>query len=130
MTGSGSRFSEEFIVMAVLEYLDNEQLFTCCEVNRLWRSVALSLLHRRLVWIFVGCGTVSQRPRRSRGRRTSKKPRVASSTTFPISPHVAPLNGENMARKLGKRKFAYTYPEVTSRQEDIFALVVNMSLTN
>lgn len=52
-------FSKDFIVEGVLAYLDIEEIFTCCEVNKLWQSVGLSLLRKRLISVSVCCAPVS-----------------------------------------------------------------------
>ncbi|KAH6941153.1 hypothetical protein HPB50_014452 [Hyalomma asiaticum] len=53
--------SRDFVVERILDHLDTEELFTCAEVNRLWRSVALSLLRRKLVSVSVCCVQDSER---------------------------------------------------------------------
>ncbi|KAH7977865.1 hypothetical protein HPB49_003812 [Dermacentor silvarum] len=45
----------DFVVENVLQYLDTEELFACAEVNRLWQSIALSLLRKKLVSVSVCC---------------------------------------------------------------------------
>ncbi|KAK8771319.1 hypothetical protein V5799_025437 [Amblyomma americanum] len=47
--------SQNFVVESVLNHLDTEDLFTCAEVSRLWQSVALSLLRRKLISVSVCC---------------------------------------------------------------------------
>ncbi|XP_077484939.1 uncharacterized protein LOC144094944 [Amblyomma americanum] len=47
--------TKDFVVENVLGFLDTEQLFTCAEVNRLWQSVALSLLRKKLISVSVCC---------------------------------------------------------------------------
>ncbi|KAH8034757.1 hypothetical protein HPB51_002171 [Rhipicephalus microplus] len=44
-----------FLVERVLDHLETEELFPCAEVNRLWQSVALSLLRRKLISVSVCC---------------------------------------------------------------------------
>ncbi|XP_049515121.1 uncharacterized protein LOC119432604 isoform X2 [Dermacentor silvarum] len=50
-----------FVVENVLDHLETEELFTCAEVNRLWQSVALFLLRRKLVSVSVCCTPDSER---------------------------------------------------------------------
>ncbi|KAH7935871.1 hypothetical protein HPB52_014440 [Rhipicephalus sanguineus] len=50
--------SKDFVVESVLDHLETEQLFACAEVNRLWQSVALSLLRRKLISVSVCCAPV------------------------------------------------------------------------
>nr|XP_054920211.1 uncharacterized protein LOC129381407 [Dermacentor andersoni] len=53
--------ARDFVVESVLDYLETEELFTCAEVNRLWQSIALSLLRRKLVSVSVCCTPDSER---------------------------------------------------------------------
>ncbi|XP_075527235.1 uncharacterized protein LOC142559537 [Dermacentor variabilis] len=53
--------ARDFVVESVLDHLETEELFTCAEVNRLWQSVALSLLRRKLVSVSVCCTPDSER---------------------------------------------------------------------
>ncbi|XP_075526978.1 uncharacterized protein LOC142559236 [Dermacentor variabilis] len=53
--------ARDFLVESVLDYLETDELFTCAEVNRLWQSVALSLLRRKLVSVSVCCTPDSER---------------------------------------------------------------------
>nr|XP_037288886.1 uncharacterized protein LOC119181746 [Rhipicephalus microplus] len=50
-----------FLVERVLDHLETEELFPCAEVNRLWQSVALSLLRRKLISVSVCCAPDSER---------------------------------------------------------------------
>ncbi|XP_070388139.1 uncharacterized protein [Dermacentor albipictus] len=47
--------TKDFVVESVLEYLDTDELFACAEVNRLWQSIALSLLRKKLISVSVCC---------------------------------------------------------------------------
>ncbi|KAH8034756.1 hypothetical protein HPB51_002170 [Rhipicephalus microplus] len=49
-----------FLVERVLDHLETEELLACAEVNRLWQSVALSLLRRKLISVSVRCAPVSR----------------------------------------------------------------------
>ncbi|XP_037528233.2 uncharacterized protein LOC119405472 [Rhipicephalus sanguineus] len=53
--------SKDFLVESVLDHLETEELFACAEVNRLWQSVALSLLRRKLVSVSVCCAPDRER---------------------------------------------------------------------
>ncbi|KAH7982755.1 hypothetical protein HPB52_006936 [Rhipicephalus sanguineus] len=53
----GQVATKDFVVESVLEYLDTEELFTCAEVSRLWQSIALSLLRKKLISVSVCCVT-------------------------------------------------------------------------
>nr|XP_037288887.1 uncharacterized protein LOC119181747 [Rhipicephalus microplus] len=50
-----------FLVERVLDHLETEELLACAEVNRLWQSVALSLLRRKLISVSVRCAPDSER---------------------------------------------------------------------
>lgn len=52
---ASSVLESDFIVESVLKYLDVEDLFSCCETNKLWQSVGLKLLRKKLVSVSVGC---------------------------------------------------------------------------
>ncbi|KAL1420214.1 hypothetical protein MTO96_024436 [Rhipicephalus appendiculatus] len=52
--------TKDFVVESVLEYLDTEELFACAEVNRLWQSIALSLLRKKLISVSVCCITEAE----------------------------------------------------------------------
>ncbi|XP_054926442.1 uncharacterized protein [Dermacentor andersoni] len=54
-------FSDDF-VESVLDYLGTEELFACAEVNRLWQSVAMSLLRKRLICVSICCSPESEQP--------------------------------------------------------------------
>lgn len=53
-------FEKDFIVESVLEYIDTEELFNCCEVNHLWYAVGLSLLRKKLVSVPVCCASETE----------------------------------------------------------------------
>ncbi|XP_072141379.1 uncharacterized protein [Dermacentor andersoni] len=55
-------FDKDFVVESVLEHLGTEELFTCAEVNRLWQSVALSLLRKKLISVSICCSPESEPP--------------------------------------------------------------------
>ncbi|XP_075535202.1 uncharacterized protein LOC142570742 [Dermacentor variabilis] len=55
-------FDKDFVVESVLDHLGTEELFTCAEVNRLWQSVALSLLRKKLISISICCSPESEPP--------------------------------------------------------------------
>ncbi|KAG0432703.1 hypothetical protein HPB47_020571 [Ixodes persulcatus] len=58
---NGCILEKDFLVEKVLAYLDTEELFTCCEVNKLWQGVALSLLRKKLISVSVCCAPDSER---------------------------------------------------------------------
>ncbi|XP_049524935.1 uncharacterized protein LOC119455426 [Dermacentor silvarum] len=53
---------QDFVVESVFEYLGIEELFACAEVNRLWQSVALSLLRKKLISVSICCSPESEQP--------------------------------------------------------------------
>ncbi|XP_075550268.1 uncharacterized protein LOC142583660 [Dermacentor variabilis] len=55
-------FGNDFVVESVFDYLDIEELFTCAEVNRLWQSVALALLRKKLISVSICCSPESEHP--------------------------------------------------------------------
>ncbi|XP_065281369.1 uncharacterized protein [Dermacentor albipictus] len=55
-------FDNDFVVESVLDHLGTEELFTCAEVNRLWQSVALSLLRKKLISVSICCSPESEPP--------------------------------------------------------------------
>ncbi|XP_029846965.2 uncharacterized protein LOC8034654 [Ixodes scapularis] len=57
----GCILEKDFLVEKLLAYLDTEELFTCCEVNKLWQGVALSLLRKKLISVSVCCAPDSER---------------------------------------------------------------------
>ncbi|XP_070394159.1 uncharacterized protein [Dermacentor albipictus] len=56
-------FGKQFVVESVLDYLRIEELFACAEVNRLWQSVALALLRKRLISVSICCSPESEQRR-------------------------------------------------------------------
>ncbi|KAL1433184.1 hypothetical protein MTO96_012771 [Rhipicephalus appendiculatus] len=58
----GDIFGNDFVVESVLDCLGTEDLFTCAEVNRLWQSVALSRLRKRLISVSICCSPDSEQP--------------------------------------------------------------------
>ncbi|XP_065304501.2 uncharacterized protein [Dermacentor albipictus] len=56
-------FGNDFVVESVFDYLEIEELFACAEVNRLWQSVALALLRRKLISVSICCSPESDQPR-------------------------------------------------------------------
>ncbi|XP_065304527.2 uncharacterized protein [Dermacentor albipictus] len=62
VVGVSDMFGKEFGVESVLEYLGIEELFAGAEVNRLWQSVALSLLRKKLISVSIYCSPESEQP--------------------------------------------------------------------
>ncbi|XP_037568409.1 uncharacterized protein LOC119449309 [Dermacentor silvarum] len=60
--GVSGMFDKDFVVESVLNYMSTEELFTCAEVNRLWQSVALSLLRKKLISVSICCSPESDPP--------------------------------------------------------------------
>ncbi|XP_037508879.2 uncharacterized protein LOC119385530 [Rhipicephalus sanguineus] len=58
----GDIFGNDFVVENVFDCLGTEDLFTCAEVNRLWQSVALSRLKKRLISVSICCTPDSEQP--------------------------------------------------------------------
>lgn len=52
--------AKDFVVENVLRLLDTDELFACAEVNRLWQTVALSLLRKKLISVSVCCAPDSE----------------------------------------------------------------------
>ncbi|KAL1469189.1 hypothetical protein MTO96_004904 [Rhipicephalus appendiculatus] len=61
MTPEGLLHTSRFLRRSVLDHLETEVLFECAEVNRLWQSVALSLLRRKLISVSVCCAPDTER---------------------------------------------------------------------
>ncbi|XP_054926443.1 uncharacterized protein [Dermacentor andersoni] len=55
-------FGNDFVVESVFDYLGTEELFACAEVNRLWQSVALALLRKKLISVSICCSPESEQP--------------------------------------------------------------------
>ncbi|XP_064460202.1 uncharacterized protein LOC135370390 isoform X2 [Ornithodoros turicata] len=47
----------DLIVENVLQFVDVEDLFSCCEVNKTWQETGLKMLRKRLVSVAVSCMT-------------------------------------------------------------------------
>ncbi|XP_054926441.1 uncharacterized protein [Dermacentor andersoni] len=79
----------EFVGESVLDYLGMQELFACAEVNRLWQSVALALLRKRLISVSICCSPESEQsipepvPDRPHARGKILRPRFARYRNIP-----------------------------------------------